>query len=109
MDGACVLEQPPALGDHRAGALRAVPHLAGPLMNPFPVLIPVALATLLTALVITGWMLVRAEQRVGALQQAMNTCTTRLKELNEAHRERDKIDGQNRALSDDDLFRNLLR
>jgi type II secretory pathway pseudopilin PulG len=78
-------------------------------MNPLPVLIPVALATLLTALAITGWMLVRAEQRIGALQQAMNTCTTRLKELNDAHRERDQIDGKNRALPDNELFDGLLR
>ena len=78
-------------------------------MNPIPVILPVIAATLVMALGLCGWQLLKANQHIGALQQAMDTCTTRLKDLNNAHKERDKVDGQNRALSDDALFDGLLK
>lgn len=78
-------------------------------MNPFPIIVPVIAATLAMALGLCGWQLLKANQRIGALQQAMDTCTIRLKDLNNAHKERDKVDGQNRALPDDALFDGLLK
>jgi glycerol dehydrogenase-like iron-containing ADH family enzyme len=61
------------------------------------------------ALAVAGWQLKVSWQDAGKYQQALTTCTTRLTELNNAHKERDKIDGQNRALSDDALFSGLLK
>lgn len=78
-------------------------------MNPLAVIVPVVAASLAMSTGICGWQLLKANQRVGVLQQSLDTCTTRLKQLNEAHRERDRIDGQNRALPDDALFDGLLK
>lgn len=78
-------------------------------MNPLAVLVPVIAATLAMSTGITGWQLLKANRELGAAKQSLDTCTTRLKDLNNAHRERDRIDGQNRALPDDALFDGLLR
>ena len=61
----------------------------------------------LLALAGTGWLLKNSYERNGKLEGALTTVTVRLKELNDAHRERDKIDGANRALPDDKLFDGL--
>ena len=78
-------------------------------MNPLSVLVPVVAASLAMSTGICGWQLLKANRQIGVLQQSLDTCTTRLKDLNNAHRERDKIDGQNRALPDDQLFDGLLK
>lgn len=78
-------------------------------MNPLSIIAPVAVAVLVMALALCGWQLLQANKKLGFAEQSLATCTTRLKELNNAHRERDRIDGQNRALPDDALFDGLLK
>ena len=55
-----------------------------------------------------GWLLKSAYEKQGALQSSLNTATTRLKEINDVHREMDKVHGTNNALPDDKLFDSLL-
>jgi hypothetical protein len=77
---------------------------------PSPFMIAAGVGGILAiALAVAGWQLRSAWESEGKYQQALTTCTTRLTELNNAHKERDKIDGQNRALSDDALFLGLLK
>ncbi|CAB4165239.1 hypothetical protein UFOVP833_39 [uncultured Caudovirales phage] len=57
--------------------------------------------------VFESMLLKRAYERNGALETSLKTATTRLTEINNAMRDRDKVDGQNRALSDDALFDGL--
>jgi hypothetical protein len=76
--------------------------------SPFAVLGIVA-GVLGLALGAAVWQLNVAWTNSGKYQQALDTCVIRLKELNDAHKERDQIDGQNRALPDDKLFDGLLR
>jgi hypothetical protein len=61
----------------------------------------------LLAAIGTGYLYTKSLERNGKLEQALTTATTRLKEINDAHRERDKVDGANRALPDDKLFDGL--
>jgi len=56
-----------------------------------------------------GYMLKQSYERTGALETALKTATTRLTEINNAMRDRDRVDGANRALSDDQLFDGLLK
>ena len=76
--------------------------------SPFAV-VGIVAGVLGLALGAAVWQLNVAWTNSGKYQQALDTCTTRLKELNDAHKERDQIDGQNRALPDDKLFNGLLR
>jgi hypothetical protein len=76
--------------------------------SPFAV-VGIVAGVLGLALGAAVWQLNVAWTNSGKYQQALDTCTTRLKELNDAHKERDQIDGQNRALPDDKLFGGLLR
>ena len=77
---------------------------------PSPLAIVGILAGVLgLALSLAVWQLNVAWTNSGKYQQALNTCTVRLKELNDAHKERDQIDGKNRALPDDKLFDGLLK
>lgn len=55
-----------------------------------------------------GWLLKNAYEKQGALQTSLNTATARLKEINDVHKEMDKVHGTNNAKSDDDLFNGLL-
>ena len=56
-----------------------------------------------------GYLLKRSYEANGALQTALKTATTRLTEINDAQKERDKVDGTVRALPDDKLFDGLLK
>lgn len=76
--------------------------------SPFAI-VGIVAGVLGLALAASVWQLNVAWTRNGKLQQSLDTCVTRMKELNDAHRERDQIDGKNRALPDDQLFNNLLR
>ena len=72
-------------------------------------LVGIAAGVLGLMLAASVWQLNVAWTKNGKLQQSLDTCVTRMKELNDAHRERDQIDGKNRALPDDKLFDGLLR
>ena len=76
--------------------------------SPFAV-VGIVAGVLGLALGAAVWQLNVAWTNSGKYQQALDTCVIRLKELNDAHKERDQIDGQNRALPDDKLFGGLLR
>ncbi len=73
-----------------------------------PVILAVG-AVLLLAVGGEGFLLKRSYEAQGALQTALTTATYRLKEINEAQKERDKVDGTVRALPDDKLFDGLLK
>lgn len=55
-----------------------------------------------------GYLLKRSYEARGALQSSLNSATARLKEINDVHREMDKVHGTNNALPDDKLFDSLL-
>ncbi len=55
-----------------------------------------------------GFLLKRSYEANGALQSSLNTATARLKEINDVHKEMDKVHGTNNALPDDKLFDSLL-
>lgn len=75
---------------------------------------PTAIATivgfvLVLALAGSLYALKGSYEQNGKLQTALTTATTRLKEINDAIKERDKLEGTNRALPDDQLFDGLLK
>lgn len=75
---------------------------------PSPLTIVAAVAGLaLLAAAGLGFLLKGAYERNGKLEASLKTATERLTELNNAHKERDKIDGATRALPDDKLFDGL--
>lgn len=67
----------------------------------------IACAVLVGTLAVSGYMLKSSYERNGKLEASLKTATERLTELNNAHKERDKIDGTTRALPDDKLFDGL--
>lgn len=76
---------------------------------PSPTLIILIVGGVLSAGVIgEGFLLKRSYEANGALQTSLNTATARLKEINDVHREMDKVHGTNNALPDDKLFDSLL-
>ena len=54
------------------------------------------------------YFLLKEHEKNGALQQSLNTATERLKEINNVHKEMDKVHSTNNALPDDKLFDGLL-
>lgn len=76
-------------------------------MPSLSTIIAVVAAASLIALAGAGFLLKRSYERNGALATSLKTATTRLTEINNAMRERDKVDGANRALSNDALFDGL--
>ena len=72
-------------------------------------LVGIAAGVLGLMLAASVWQLNVAWTKNGKLQQSLDTCITRMKELNDAHRERDQTDSKNRALPDNQLFDGLLR
>ncbi len=63
---------------------------------------------LLLGCVAEGVLLKRSYEAQGALQSSLNTATQRLKEINDVHKEMDKVHRTNNALSDEQLFNSLL-
>ncbi len=57
---------------------------------------------------VEGYLLKTAYEKQGALQQSNDAMAQRLKEINDVHKEMDKIHGTNNALPDDKLFDGLL-
>ncbi len=74
-----------------------------------PAILGVVIVVIGAGAVAEGWLLKQSYERNGALETSLKTATTRLTEINNAMRERDKVDGANRALSDDALFDGLLK
>ncbi len=65
------------------------------------------LAIAIAASIGMGWLLKSSYERNGKLGESLKTATTRLTELNNAHKDRDAVDGTNRALPDDKPFDGL--
>lgn len=76
---------------------------------PSPTLVILVVGGILAAGVAgEGVLLKRSYEANGALQSSLTTATNRLKEINDVHREMDKVHSTNNALSDDKLFDGLL-
>jgi hypothetical protein len=74
-------------------------------MIPIPAIL--GIAALVLSLGASLYALKSSYESNGKLQVALTTATTRLTEINNAVKERDKIDGTIRALPDDKLFDGL--
>lgn len=70
---------------------------------------PTAIFALVVALATSMFLLKRAYERTGSLKASLETCTTRMVEMNNVRKERDSVDGRNRALGDDALYDGLLK
>lgn len=77
---------------------------------PSPTLIILIVGGVLSAGVVgEGVLLKRSYEAQGALQASNTALVGTLKKLNDAQKERDKTHQTNEALSDEDLFRDLLK
>ena len=77
-------------------------------MSPTGIISIVAAVAILAAAGM-GWLLKNSYEANGALKTSLTAATTRLKEINDVHKEMDKVHGTNNALPDDKLFDGLLQ